>query len=408
MIGSGQSPAAEPRHGGRKWPGRLLVALGLITGAGRPSAGGFLAWVLVLLGALALLPASVDVAGRGVMRWNGLWVAAAIAIWLMLAQRLMSTRSHAWPEALLAAAIPFAPLLLLWPLQAPYFWIDDRELRLFILSLVLSASLGLLIFRAGTIACRFSGQIAAVLLAAVTLSYVAVFGLKSLLLYESFNTGGSTPAGFDQALWNGAHWLGSGEPLARFMSSSLCCDSILSDHAFLIFLPILPFYALGIGGPVFLMVLQAAATAAAAVAIYLLARPRLGAGAGLLLGIAYLAFFVNQRTGAGDFRVDAFVAPLLLFALVAFTRGRFGWYYGLVSLALACKEEVALVVAALGVYLFLFERARRDSARSQSAWPAPGLQWTPWSSCPTSGAQPAASCLITVPSGTRLQRLPPR
>jgi uncharacterized membrane protein len=343
--------------------GKLVVALGLIGTDGRPTAEGLLGWVLVLSAVLALPSVCRDIFGAGAAPWNSLTVIGGLLIWLSAAWRLARAKTRMWPAALLAAAVPFAPLLALWPAKTSSLWLSERDARLFIFSLVLSLVLGLLAYRIWPKSLHpVTGKWSGLVVVAAATAYVAIFGLKSLVMYSSFHTGGSTPAGFDQALWNGAHWFGSGEPLTHFLSASLCCDSILSDHAFLIFIPLLPVYAVGLGGPEFLMITQCAATALAAVALYLLARGRLGNVPAALLGLAYLAFFVNQRTSAGDFRTDAFVAPLLLFALYAFTRQRVGLYYGLVILALACKEEVALVVIALGLYLILFERSPLNGA----------------------------------------------
>ena len=343
--------------------GKLVAALGLVGGDGRPAAEGLLGWVLILSATLVLPPACLDIFGPGGAAWNGPLVVSGLLIWLLAAWRLTKTNARMWPAALLAAAVPFTPLLALWPAKTSPLWLSERDSRLFIFSLVISLALGLLAYRVWPKRLHpATGKWSGLTVAAAATAYVAIFSLKSLVMYASFHTGGSTPAGFDQALWNGAHWFGSGEPLTQFLSASLCCDSILSDHAFLIFIPLLPVYAIGLGGPEFLMITQCVATALAAVAFYLLARDRLGGVPAALFGLAYLAFFVNQRTSAGDFRTDAFVAPLLLFALYAFTRRRMGLYWGLVVLALACKEEVALVVVALGLYLILFERAPLSGA----------------------------------------------
>jgi len=286
-------------------------------------------------------------------------VIGGLLIWLLAAGQLARTDDQTWPAALLAAALPFTPLLVLWPTRTTSLWVTDRDSRLFIFSLAMSLTLGLFAYRVWPRQLpQATRNWSGLAITTGATAYVAIFGLKSLIMYGGFHTGGSSPAGFDQALWNGAHWFGSGEPLTRFMSSSLCCDSILSDHAFLIFLPLLPIYAAGLGGPEFLLISQSVSTALAAVALYLLARDRLGAMPAALVGMAYLAFFVNQRTSAGDFRTDAFVGPLLLFAWYAHTQRRTKLYFGLVTLALACKEEVALVVVALGLSIILFERSR--------------------------------------------------
>jgi len=75
------------------------------------------------------------------------------------------------------------------------------------------------------------------------------------------------------------------------------------DHAFLIFVPLLPVYAIELGGPEFLMITQSVATALAALALYLLGRDRLGSVPAALVGLAYLAFFVNQILALALFKL---------------------------------------------------------------------------------------------------------
>jgi uncharacterized membrane protein len=326
---------------------------------GQVALGGLFSGALVLFAMLGLGLTTLDIVGPSAAAWNGWLVAGGVFAWLLMSWRLVKMDGRTWQVTLQATAALFTPLLILWPLQTRSFWVEDRDIRLFIISLAISLTVGLLAYRIWPGRLNQTDARWLWLVVAAAAAYMIVFGIKNVIMYASFRTGGSTPAPFDQALWNGAHWFGSGEPLRRFMSSSLCCNSILSDHAFLILLAFLPVYAVGLGSAQFLMITQSVAAALAAIALYLLGRKRLGPAPAALVGLAYLAFFVNQRTSAGDFRTDAFVAPLLLFAWYAFSCRRMGWYYGLVVLALACKEEVSFVVIALGIYLILFERAPR-------------------------------------------------
>lgn len=113
-----------------------------------------------------------------------------------------------------------------------------------------------------------------------------------------------------------------------------------------------PFYRLG-AGPVFLLVVQVAAQASGAVAIYLLARDRLGerwlavglAGA-LLLNPTY------QYLTWEFFHPDALAIAPLLFAYWAAREKRWGWFALAAVLAVACKEDVAPAVAVVGLLIW--------------------------------------------------------
>jgi uncharacterized membrane protein len=318
---------------------------------------------LVLMAVWGLRLAVVEIPGIATSAWYT-WIIIGLGgliLWLLLSLRLAKKDTHA-RSVYLTAAIPFTPLLVLWFFQMPQLRFTDRDLHLFILSLVISLTASLLAYRFWLEKPLFASRLWQWLMIFAATVFVVVFGVKSLILYQTFTTGGLSPAAYDQALWNGLHWFGTGQPMTHFMSSSLCCDSILSDHAYLIMPLLIPFYAVGLGGPMFLMIIQAMSTALAALAVYKLANERLGPVPAVLLGLAYLFYFVNQRTAAGDFRTDALVAPLLLWAIYACSRRQMVVYYVLVLLALACKEEVALVVFAMGLYLLFFENQSQTGA----------------------------------------------
>ncbi|MDO9408149.1 DUF2079 domain-containing protein, partial [Patulibacter sp.] len=111
--------------------------------------------------------------------------------------------------------------------------------------------------------------------------------------------------------------------------------------------------------PVALLVAQAALVAAAMVPLYLLARDRAGRAAGVLLALAYGTSWGVQRAIDFDVHELAFAPVLLATAVLMADRRRWRLFWVSVFLLLCVKEDVALVVVALGLWLAMEgERAR--------------------------------------------------
>jgi uncharacterized membrane protein len=149
---------------------------------------------------------------------------------------------------------------------------------------------------------------------------------------------------FDNALWNTLH----GRPLY----SSILGRNFLGEHVAPILILLAPIYRL-FPSPSTLLVVQSFALALAAVPVFWVADEHLGRGPALVLLAAY---FVNRAIlGAAffDFHEIALAVPMLSFAFYCSERGRDALLVILLIVAVLCKEEVALVVSAFGVYLGL-------------------------------------------------------
>ncbi len=154
--------------------------------------------------------------------------------------------------------------------------------------------------------------------------------------------------GFDLGIYDQGIWL-----LSRFRDPFVTVRGLelFGHHMNVILLLLVPFYWLG-AGPLFLLVAQVAAQASGAVAIFLLARDRLGnrwralaLSSVLLLHPAY-QFFTWEF-----FHPDALAVAPLLFAYWAARAKRWGWFAVAAVLAGACKEDVALALLVLGVLI---------------------------------------------------------
>jgi uncharacterized membrane protein len=115
--------------------------------------------------------------------------------------------------------------------------------------------------------------------------------------------------------------------------------------------------------PEMLMVVQALAVALGALPVYWLARKHLGSQrAGIGFALAYLLYPATEWLTLNEFHPVAFACPLLLFAFWYLDEDRLLPFTVFALLAIACKEEIGLVVAGFGVWYLVSRRRRREGA----------------------------------------------
>jgi uncharacterized membrane protein len=102
--------------------------------------------------------------------------------------------------------------------------------------------------------------------------------------------------------------------------------------------------------PETLLVIQSFAIALGAVPVYLIARRDLGAWPGVTLSAVYLLYPALHGVNSFDFHPVAFAIAPLLMSYYMFKTGRYRSALGFAFVALLCKENVALVVGAMGLY----------------------------------------------------------
>lgn len=172
---------------------------------------------------------------------------------------------------------------------------------------------------------------------------------------------------FDLGIYDQGVWL-----LSRFKDPFVTVKGLelFGHHVNVILLGIAPFYWLG-AGPKFLLVVQVAAQASGAVAIFLLARDLLRERwLAVALAAVLLLHPTYQFLAWEYFHPDALAIAPLLFAHWAARAGRWGWFTVAALLALACKEDVALALAVMGI-LIAFRGNRRIGivvAAASIAW----------------------------------------
>jgi uncharacterized membrane protein len=193
-------------------------------------------------------------------------------------------------------------------------------------------------------------------------TYGAGFSALSILRHRAFATGRFDLGNMVQAVWSTTH----GHPL---QITGLRGDQIsrLGAHFDPILAALTPLW-LAWPSPDVLLVAQAVAVALGALPAFWLARKHLGSEqAGLGFALAYLLYPPTQWLTLNEVHPVALACPLLLFALWYLDEGRLLPFALCAVLAATTKEEIALVVAGLGVWFALAHGRRLAGAAIAAA-----------------------------------------
>ncbi|MBI3741914.1 MAG: DUF2079 domain-containing protein [Chloroflexi bacterium] len=182
--------------------------------------------------------------------------------------------------------------------------------------------------------------------------YALTFTALSILRHLSFNTGGFDLGIFDQVVWNSLH--------GRLFESSILPDAplLISQRFALIMLAFVPLYALW-SSPIVLLVAQTLGIVAGAFPLYWFARKEIGHNLACMIVAAYFLYPALEYVNLFQFHEIALAIPLLSFATFFLLRQSYRAFLLTLGAALLVKEDVALVAIAFGVYIFVFQRARR-------------------------------------------------
>ncbi|MDH5638497.1 MAG: DUF2079 domain-containing protein, partial [Nitrospinota bacterium] len=152
----------------------------------------------------------------------------------------------------------------------------------------------------------------------------------------------------DSAAYNTAH--------GEFMlSTGARTQNMWGDHFSPVILILTAFYLFS-DSFWFIYFWQALSAALVAVPLYLIAKDRLGGDVALLAALAYL---LNSRLHMAvlfDYHEAAHVGLFALSAFYCATQGRWRWFALFGALLLSCREDSALILFSIGVYIALFER----------------------------------------------------
>lgn len=157
-----------------------------------------------------------------------------------------------------------------------------------------------------------------------------------------------------EILWRSVHGLGLTSPMSEsFFNGS---HWFAAHFTPIIFIAYRPFFALWPSDGC-LTILQALYVGSAAIPIGLFAAQRLGRTAGALFAASYLLYPTVQYVALYGTAYLELSIPLIAWALYALEKGRLTLLCVAAAAALSVREEMGLIVAALGIYAFA--RGRR-------------------------------------------------
>jgi len=203
---------------------------------------------------------------------------------------------------------------------------------------------------------RDSFRIPAVVWLAVGI-YTAVFVTMNWQLWFSLRIPHGDSAMYEEHLWNLTH----GKGFRSYLDQGL----FLGEHVQVIHLLLLPVYWLW-PSHLLLELCESLALAAGAIPIFWIARRQTGSQrAAVMLSIAYLLYapmhFLDISIDIKTFRPTSFGVPALLFALDQLERRRYRGGIFLLLLALSAKEDYAIVIAPLGLWIACGQQRFREA-----------------------------------------------
>lgn len=191
------------------------------------------------------------------------------------------------------------------------------------------------------------GQAIAILL---FLGYGLLFSYLSIAQHESLQTHGLDLGYEDQVVWNTAH----GRPFAYSLST--WATNYLGEHCSPILALLAPLYWIWPDVRA-LLIVQTVVIAIGALPVFWLARERLKSDlAGLSFSAAFLLFPALEAANMFDFHAATLAPSLLLFAFYYLERQRYKIFLLFALLAMACKEEIPLLISMMGLYLIVVKR----------------------------------------------------
>jgi uncharacterized membrane protein len=184
-------------------------------------------------------------------------------------------------------------------------------------------------------------------------AYAAGFGTLATLEHRAFETGRFDLGNMTQAVWSTVE----GRPLdvTELGGDQISRLGAHVDPFLVLFAPLWLVWP----SPTMLLVVQAATIALGALPIFWLGRKHLGSEwAGVLCGLAYLVYPAVQWLALDEFHPVALACPLLAYAFWYLDEDRLWAFVPFGILAALTKEEIPLIVGALGIW-YAIAKGRR-------------------------------------------------
>ncbi|HWA73028.1 MAG TPA: DUF2079 domain-containing protein [Polyangiaceae bacterium] len=301
------------------------------------------------------------------------WVGAAALISLIGAALITARRGSAFSAMLARLLAPLALLGFAPGLIGKSAWSNTLELSISLAATVLCsrplfrlhfsayddpqlAGLGrsLNVVRAGLerrIPARLKGKVVLTLAVLAAASYALYMATFTVLNHLRFGTYTWDLGQFDSEFFNTLH----GKP---FRCPALLRGPVWSDlvnHAHFGIWLLTPFYALHPAAET-LLVLQALIVGAGAIPLYRFAARRLSGPSALAIAVAYLLYAPLHGAQFCDFHFQPIAASCVLYAVDFLDERRMRLFALFFFASLACREDISIGFASIGLYVLLFTR----------------------------------------------------
>jgi len=203
---------------------------------------------------------------------------------------------------------------------------------------------------AGRWSATTQSRLGALAAGALTVASAAAYSAISIFRYDHFGANGFDLGIQDQTVWGYSR-------LEIVRNTVLGIPNLMGDHFNPILMVLAPFRAIWDSAEV-LLVAQAILLAVAGIPIYMWAAQRVGRVAGLAFQASYLVFWGVLAGVAFDFHHVVFAVPAISTALYATLTRRNRLLWAMVAVAMLTREDDALTVMALGVYIAVVQRRK--------------------------------------------------
>jgi len=198
------------------------------------------------------------------------------------------------------------------------------------------------------------------------LAFSAFFIVFLVLKQNAYETHAEDLGIMDQAIWNTLHGDILHQTICNTIGDVNCVGpngiSRLAIHFEPILFPISLFYVF-FPSPKTLLVLQTLIVASGAFPAFWLARLRLrNEWVAVVIALLYLLYPALHEATIFDFHAVTLTAAFLLYMLYFMYTRRTVWLFVFAVLAMACKEEIPILVAVFGLWSIIFQLRWRSGA----------------------------------------------
>lgn len=185
--------------------------------------------------------------------------------------------------------------------------------------------------------------------------YIVYFTSASFLRYDNFYTGRFDLGNMDQTVWNTIN----GRIFELTDPNGTNIVSRLAFHADFILILLSPFYLLW-DSPKMLLLIQTVVLAMGAIFVYKLAKNIIkNKNLSLMLGVSFLLNPAVQYTNLYDFHPVTLSTTFLLGMFYFLFKKRYLLFLFFAVLAAITKEQVWLIIAILGVFIFFSHKSKK-------------------------------------------------